>query len=75
MSPLVVSGPMILTALAVTALLIAEKTNNPKLVWKTLASSAFMWAALAGGVPATAPGWLLVGGLGLSMVGDIALGL
>lgn len=66
-------GPMILTALAVTALLIAEKTNRPKLVWKTLASSGFLWAALAGGVPATAPGWLLLGGLAFSMVGDIAL--
>ena len=68
-----IPGPMILTALAVMTLLVAEKTNRPKLVWKALASSGFLWAALAGGLPATTPGWLLLGGLALSMVGDIAL--
>lgn len=73
MSPIVVSGPTILTALAVAALLVAEKANRPTLAWKTLASLGFMWAALGGGVPDATPGWLLVGGLALSMVGDIAL--
>ena len=73
MSPILLSGPTILTGLAVTALLIAEKTNSPTLAWKALASFGFMWAALGDGVPATTPGWLLLGGLGLSMFGDIAL--
>ena len=66
-------GPVIFTAIAVAALLIAEKTNRPTLGWKTLASLGFMWAALGGGVPDTFGGWLLLGGLALSMVGDIAL--
>ncbi len=70
---MLVAASTILTALAVAALLIAEKTDRPKLVWKTLASLGFMWAALIGGVPGTAPGWLLLGGLALSMVGDVAL--
>lgn len=73
MSPIFVSGPTTLTALAVTALLVAEKTNSQTLVWKALASFGFMWAALGGGLPDTTPGWLLVGALGLSMFGDLAL--
>ena len=73
MNPMPGDGPLVLTAIAVATLLIAEKTNRPKLAWKSLASLGFMWAALDGGIPDTAPGWLLLAGLGLSMVGDIAL--
>ena len=73
MNPMPGDGPLVLTAIAVATLLIAEKTNRPKLAWKSLASLGFMWAALEGGIPDTAPGWLLLAGLGLSMVGDIAL--
>lgn len=73
MNPIDGGGPIVLTAIAVAALLMAEKANRPKLAWKTLASVGFMWAALAGGIPDTVPGWLLLVGLALSMVGDIAL--
>ena len=73
MNPMPGDGPLVLTAIAVATLLIAEKTNRPKLAWKSLASLGFMWAALDGGIPDTVPGWLLLAGLGLSMVGDIAL--
>lgn len=73
MSPIFVTGPVIVTALALTALLVADKTNRPTLFWKTLASLGFLWAALSGGLPDTTFGWLVLGGLVLSMFGDAAL--
>ncbi len=65
--------PVSLTAGALVALLFAERTDRPRLIWKGLASAGFVWAALAKGLPTTTLAWLIVAGLVASFIGDIAL--
>ncbi len=74
MSSAVVSTPVLLTGLALLGLLVAENLNSrSRLVFKTLASLGFIWSAVAGGLPASLPGALILVGLCLSFIGDVVL--
>lgn len=65
--------PVTLTAMALVALLFAERTDRPRLIWKGLTSAGFVWAALVTGLPTTPFAWLIVAGLLASFIGDVAL--
>lgn len=65
---------LLLTGAALAALLVAEyRSSGGRLTFKTLASLGFVWMAVADGLPTTPVGWLLLTGLGLSLLGDVAL--
>lgn len=67
-------APVLLTAFALFGLFVAEKRNNrSRLGFKTLASIGFIWSAVAGGLPASLPGSLILVGLSLSLAGDVLL--
>ncbi|MBK5268984.1 MAG: hypothetical protein JJE47_16310 [Acidimicrobiia bacterium] len=74
MSSAFVTTPVLLTGFALIGLLVAEKLNNrSRLMFKTLASLGFIWSAIAGGLPASLPGTLILVGLCLSFIGDVML--
>jgi uncharacterized membrane protein YhhN len=62
-------------ALAVVALLVAERRRSQRGKWlaKPLASVAFVATALAAGALESGYGWLVLAGLGLCLVGDVLL--
>jgi uncharacterized membrane protein YhhN len=68
-------GPIILCALAVAGLLLAEHRGSARGIWftKPLASASFILAALAADALATPYGKLVLAGLALCMAGDLLL--
>ena len=67
--------PVLLCALAVAGCLFAEARGRPRWLWlaKPLASASFLWAALAWGALAAAPGRWLAAGLACCAAGDVLL--
>jgi uncharacterized membrane protein YhhN len=68
------TGALVLTAIAVLALLVGEARGPKWLPWiaKPIASLGFVWAAWACR-PDDAAGWTIVVGLWLCLVGDVCL--
>jgi uncharacterized membrane protein YhhN len=69
------TGPLLMCALAVAGLLLAEARESQAGIWlaKPLASMAFVWAGLASGALGSGFGRLLLLGLLLCLVGDLLL--
>jgi uncharacterized membrane protein YhhN len=67
--------PMVLCALAVAGLLVAEARGSQRGVWltKPVASLAFLWVALDAGALESVYGRWMLGGLGLCLAGDVLL--
>jgi uncharacterized membrane protein YhhN len=68
-------GPYVLCAVAVAGLLWAERRQSHAGLWlcKLVASLGFLWAGLAAGALDTTYGRLVLGGLALSLLGDVLL--
>jgi uncharacterized membrane protein YhhN len=68
-------GPVVLCALAVGGLLLAERRRAPAGIWiaKPIASASFVWAALSSGAGTSTYGMLVLAGLALCMLGDVLL--
>ena len=68
-------GPYVLCAVAVAGLLWAEVRRSQAGLWlcKPVASLGFLWAGVAAGALDTTYGRLVLGGLALSLLGDMLL--
>lgn len=68
-------GPYVLCAVAVAGLLWAEWRQSHLGLWlcKPVASLGFLWAGVAAGALDTTYGQLVLGGLALSLLGDVLL--
>ena len=68
-------GPIVLCAVAVAGLLVAERRDSQAGLWltKPVASAAFIWLALASGALDSPYGRWLLAGLALCMLGDVLL--
>ncbi len=66
--------PTLVTGAGVLALLVAERERLSRKGWfKAVASIGFIWLALSDGSPETVAGRLILVGLVLSFIGDMAL--